>query len=232
MVNKNYRINVIIPAKNEERTIGGILHTLRLDCSPQDIIVVVDHIKDRTIEIANQYGVKVMQGKGKGKGAAIKIACTQVTKDIVVLIDADGSHKVDDIPKILQPIVDNKADLVIASRMQGGSDEFSGSIKNRVHYIGNIACSLLVNLLWRRRRQRITDCNNGFRAITTDVLQRLDLQEESFAFELEMTVKCIKRGYRIREVPSHEYRRQHGESHLNSMMMLPRFLICFIRNIF
>ncbi len=227
----NYKVTIIIPAKNEEKTIGGVLDRLLLDFSADRIVVIIDGIADRTAEIAKQKNVKVIEGNGKGKGAAIKIAINAIQSGIFVFMDADGSHKPEDIPKLIQPIVDNTADLVIASRIKAGSEELSGSISNIIRFIGNIASSFIINLFWAKGKIVITDCQNGFRAIRGVIAEQLDLKEDSFAIEQEMVITCLKKGFKIIEVPSYELKRQYGKSHLNSILMLPTYIRCFIRNI-
>lgn len=229
---KSFCATIVIPAKNEEQTIEDILDKILLNFSADRIIIIADGIVEPTSEIARRKNVKVVQGNGKGKGAAIKAAIDNTASDILIFIDADGSHKPEDIQKLIQPIVDGQADMVIASRIKGGSEEFSGNIKNVIHYIGNIVSSFIVNLIWAQGKKIITDCNNGFRAIKTNVAKQLKLEEDDFAIEQEMTIKCIKMGYRICEVPSYEFKRQYGKSHVNSMRMLPKHISCFIKNIF
>lgn len=229
---ENSKVTIIIPAKNEERTIEGALNKILSNFSADRVVIIADGIVGPTAEIAKQKNVKVVQGNGRGKGAAIKASIANAISDILVFIDADGSHKPEDIPKIIQPIVDGEADLVIASRIMGGSEEFLGSLNNIIHYIGNVLSSFVVNLIWCHGKKIVTDCNNGFRAIRTNVARQLNLEEDNFAIEQEMTIKCIKMGYRISEIPSYEFRRQYGKSHVNLIRMLPKHILCFIKNIF
>lgn len=225
-------VTVIIPARNEEHTIGPILDRLLLDFSSDRIMVVVDSSVDHTSLIARQKNVKVLEDKSKGKGSAIRLAIESAESAILVFIDADGSHKPEDIPALIKPILDDRADLVIASRLKGGSEEFSGNMNNIIHYLGNVFASFIVNLAWGRGKKVVTDCNNGFRAIRRAVAKQLDLREDSFAIEQEMTVKCLKRGYRIQEISSYEFKRKHGKSRVNTLTMLPRHIWRFIRDIF
>lgn len=225
-------MRVVVFAKNEERTIGTVLEKILINFNAEDIVVIVSRdTVDRTREIARQKDIKVMEDSGRGKGAAIRMAIDNITDDILVFIDADGSHKIEEIPGLLEPIKNGKADLVVASRLLGKSDELSGSIANVMHYIGNVTSAFMINLIWGKGRKIVTDCQNGFRAVRRDVAARLDLKEASFAIEQEMVIKCIKKGYRIHEIPSHELRRQHGESHINSIKMLPKYIGCFLRNL-
>lgn len=232
IVNNNSKVAIIIPVKNEEQTIGEVLDKLLLNFNVDNIVVIDDSSSDRTAEIARYKNVRIIQGKGIGKGAALRKAIDNVTSDIILFIDADGSHNPDDISSLIQPIIDDNADLVIASRIKGGSEEFSGNIKNIMHYFGNVLASFIVNLIWGHGKKIVTDCNNGFRAIRTNVAKQLDLKENSFAIEQEMVIKCLRMGYRISEIPSYESKRKYGKSHINLVTMLPRYIWCFIKNLF
>lgn len=227
----NSKVAIIIPAKDEEHTIGEVLDNLLLNFDADNLTVVDDESSDRTAEIARWKNVRVMQGKGKGKGAAIKAAIKNVRSDILVFIDADGSHKPEDIPALIQPIIAGNADLVIASRIKGGSEEFSGNISNKIRFIGNLISAFIINLVWGRGKRTVTDCQNGFRAIKTRVCREINLKENSFAIEQEMVIKCLKMGYRISEISSYEFKRKYGNSHINPMIMLPKYIWCFIKNI-
>jgi len=101
-----HKISVVIPTLNEEATVGGIIK----GCRPYaDEIVVIDgHSKDRTREIAEEMGAKVVLDHKKGKGEALRYSVSHITGDIIVFIDADGSHNPDDIPKLIQPIVETR----------------------------------------------------------------------------------------------------------------------------
>jgi hypothetical protein len=127
---------------------------------------------------------------------------------------------------------EKSADLVIASRFLAGSDELSGSITNRLRFLGNILSTFTINVIWGRGKRIITDSQNGFRAIRRKVATTLRLKEKGFAIEQEMVIECLKRGYKICEVGSYELQRKHGVSHVNIIKRLPEYLWCFIKAIF
>lgn len=221
-------ISVIIPAKDEERTIGEVIKkTLFIT---DNIIVIDDSSRDATFKIAKQYNVTVMAGPNKGKGALIRFAINNVKSDILVFIDADGSHDPQDIPKLVSSIVEDKADMVIASRITGGSGELGGCLSNLIRLFGNLLSTYIVNLLWGNGI-KLTDVQNGFKAIKRNVVVELNLCENSFAIEQELVIKCLKKGFKILEIPSYETKRLHGKSHLNPVIMLPKYIWCFVRNL-
>jgi len=213
------RVSVIIPAKNEERSIGEVIKKVKRYA--WEVLVVDGHSKDRTREIAHKTGAKVILDGGLGKGEAIRRAVRESRGEILVFIDADGSHEPRDIPFLVNPIEKGEADLVIASRMLGGSDELSGTMEKTLRLLG----TLLINFLIRLRfGKKLTDSQNGFRAIKKEVIEKLDLKENITTVEQEMVIKVLKKNYKIKEVPSHEYARKFG----NSKVSLLRDSWCYI----
>lgn len=152
-----------------------------------------------------------MMDNNKGKGDAYRVGINTAKGDIIVFIDADGLHEPNDIPKLAEPIVQGKADLVIGLRMLGGSDEFHGNTSNYIRMAGGGLITLIINLMFKTS---LTDCLNGFRAIKKDVALTLNLKANQFDIKHEMIMKCLKRGYKVCEVPSHEYERKWGKSKL------------------
>ena len=154
-------------------------------------------------------GAQVILDNNRGKGDAIRTGIARATGDILVFVDADGSHDPCDIPALVEPIVNGVADHVSGSRMLGGSDELHATIHQFIRLFGSQIITLSVNYT---QNLRLTDCQNGFRAIRRDVAQALDLQENITTIEQEMVIKSVRSGYRLVEVATHEYVRANGES--------------------
>jgi glycosyltransferase involved in cell wall biosynthesis len=203
--------SIVIPARNEEQTVGEVLENVRH--FTDDLILVDGHSSDDTVVIARQYDARVIQDNGRGKGAAVRVGLTNARYPITVFIDADGSHEPKDIPKLVAPIAAGEAELVMASRMLGGSEELFGSLSEVTRLMGSLVISLAINY---RYGLRLTDYQNGFRAIHTEVGRTLGLTSNITTIEQEMALKCLKRGYRVMELPSHEYRRKGGVSKINA----------------
>jgi glycosyltransferase involved in cell wall biosynthesis len=202
-------VTVAIPARNEA---GGIAEVVRSVKPYADEILVIDgRSADGTADLARQAGARVLSDNGRGKGAAVKQAIAEATGDIVVFIDADGSHTPETIPLLLAPILKNEADLVIGSRHRGGSDEWRGDLDNYLRSVGGGLITLSINYRWNIR---ITDVLNGFRAIRRTVALTLDLTADDFDIEQQMVTRCLRKGYRVTEVPSHESLRKWGQSKL------------------
>ncbi|MDD5109283.1 MAG: glycosyltransferase family 2 protein [Candidatus Omnitrophica bacterium] len=221
------KVTVIIPAKNEESTIGKIIS--RVKPFVDEIIVVDGHSTDKTREIAEELGAKVILDNKKGKGAAMRLALNEVSGSITVFIDADGSHDPGDIPNLITPILEGKADHVSASRMRGGSDELHGDFSKFVRMVGSDIITLAINY---RFNVRLTDSQNGFRAIKTEVVRGLGLRENITTIEQEMIIKTLKKKFRLVEIPSHEYKRECGNSLINVRKVWPRYVYAFIKYLY
>jgi glycosyltransferase involved in cell wall biosynthesis len=203
---------IVVPARNEEDTIGDVLRGLR--GMTDDLIVIDGHSSDRTVAIAKEHGATVIEDNGRGKGDAVRVGLANARHPITVFIDADGSHDPKDIPMLVGPIAAGKAELVMGSRMLGGSEELFGSLSEVTRLIGSLVISLSINY---RFGVRLTDYQNGFRAIRTDVGRALGLQSDITTIEQEMAMKCLRCGYRVTERPTREYSRRGGVSKINVM---------------
>ena len=192
------------------------------------MLVIDGRSTDRTREVAEAHGARVVLDGGKGKGQAIRQALGETTTDIVVFIDADGSHDPKDIPALVAPIAAGKADLVIGSRGKGGSDELHGTFGQFIRYVGSQLIMLAINYRWD---VRLSDSQNGFRAIRTCVLRDLGLAEAQTTVEQEMVIRTLRRGYRIVERPSHELARRYGQSHVKVWRAAPRYAWSLFTNL-
>jgi len=221
------RVTVVIPAKDEEGLIGEIVDQVKPYAD--EVLVVDGHSRDRTAEIATAHGARVIQDNGQGKGEALRLALARAEGEIVVFIDADGSHDPHDIPKLVAPIRAGESDLVIGSRGKGGSDELHGTLEQFIRYSGSQVIMLAINYRWN---VRLTDSQNGFRAIRRDVGARLGLTSNLTTIEQEMLMKALKQGYRVSEIASHEYERRWGTSKVVVWKLWFAYIWSFLRNLF
>jgi len=148
--------------------------------------------------------------------------------EILVFIDADGSHDPSDIPQLVAPIRHGQAELVIASRTRGGSDELHGTAEQLLRYVGSQLIMLAINYRWS---VRLTDSQNGFRALRRDVALALRLKSDLTTIEQEMLMRALKLGCRVVEVPSHEYERRWGVSKVRVWRLWWAYLWSLARNI-
>jgi dolichol-phosphate hexosyltransferase len=200
-------VTVVIPTKNEEGCVGRIIEGVRPYAD--ELLVVDGHSTDATRRVCESLGARVILDRGRGKGDAIRLALTAATGEIVVFIDADGSHDPDDIPRLVAPIQAGMADLVIGSRGKGGSDELHGTFEQLLRYLGSQIIMLAINYRWG---VRLTDSQNGFRAIRRRAGCTLGLRANLTTIEQEMLMKALKHRLAVAEVPTHEHERVWGRS--------------------
>jgi len=225
--NQKKTISVVIPALNEEKTITEVIE----GCKPyaDELIVVDGHSRDRTRQISEEHGAKVILDNNKGKGEAIRHVTGFVTGDIIVFIDADGSHDPNDIPKLVEPIMKEEADHVSGSRLIGGSSELHGGFDECFRLMGSSFITACIN--WKYKVQ-LSESQNGFRAIKTDVIKQLDLREDITTIEQEMIMKTLKKGFRMAEVPSHEHKRKQGYSKISLRKVWFRYVFTLVKYLF
>lgn len=221
------KISIVIPTLNEEHTLRDVIE----GCRPygDEILVVDGHSTDRTREVAESAGIKVILDNRKGKGAALRHVVDFVTGDIIVFIDADGSHDPADIPKMLLPILKGEADHVSGSRLIGGSSELHGGFDEFMRLTGSSLITACIN--WRFK-VKLSESQNGFRAIRKDIMKQLDLRENITTIEQEMIMKTLKKGFRMAEVPSHEHKRKMGYSKISVKKVWPRYVYTLIKYLF
>ncbi|HTK30189.1 MAG TPA: glycosyltransferase family 2 protein [Vicinamibacterales bacterium] len=220
-------VTVVIPTRNEEGGIARIIDAVRPHAT--EILVVDGRSTDRTREIAAARCARVIEDTGRGKGEALRLSFTEARGDILVFIDADGSHDPGDIPRLVEPIRLGEAELVIASRTRGGSDELHGTAEQLLRYVGSQLIMLAINYRWR---VHLTDSQNGYRALRRDVALALNLTSNLTTIEQEMLMKALRLGCRVEEVPSHEFERQWGVSKVRVWRLWWAYLWSLFRNLF
>jgi glycosyltransferase involved in cell wall biosynthesis len=198
-------ISIIIPAINEEESIGLVLNDIPKDIA-REIIVVDNGSHDNTANVAENLGAKVMRESLKGYGSACLRGISVLKKDtdIVIFLDGDYSDYPQDIHTILKPILTGKAEMVIGSRMLGVRKK--GALLPQALF-GNKLAASLIRLFWGFR---YTDLG-PFRAITYKALLTLNMVDKNFGWTVEMQIKALKKGLQITEVPV-RYRRRIGKS--------------------
>jgi glycosyltransferase involved in cell wall biosynthesis len=219
-------ITVVVPTRNEEANVGPVIEESK--AFSNRIIVIDGHSSDQTREVAQRHGAEVFLQTSTGKGGAIVETTSLVSEGIIVFIDADQSHDPTDIPAMVAPILAGDADMVIGSRMLGGSDELFTGVREFTRLLGGHILTLLIA---KRFRYPLTDSQNGFRAIRAETLAALPLRQKSFTIETEMCIEAIRHGYRVLEVPSHEYRRASGASNIDPLKLGALYVAVCLRGI-
>jgi dolichol-phosphate mannosyltransferase len=220
-------VSAVIAARQEAPSLGQVIERARPYAG--EIIVVVGRSTDGTAEVAAASGATVIRDGGRGKGEALRRAIPHIRTPITVFLDADGSHDPEDIPMLVEPIATDHADHVSASRLRGGSSELHGGFDEFFRLAGSSFITACIN--WRFGC-RLSDSQNGFRALRTDVLRRLDLREDLTTIEQEMIIKTLRMRLRMAEVPSHEHPRAHGRSHIRLWRSAPRYVYSLVKYLF
>ena len=203
-------VSFLIPAYNESATIGEVLQ--RIDALGLDaqIVVVDDGSTDATASIVETYAVgrphvELLRQANRGKGSAVRLAATRISKEIAVIQDADMEYDPADVVALIAPIERGVADVVYGSRLSGGAPQRAYLFW---HLIGNRFLSLLTGLLFNTT---LSDMETGYKAFRSDVLRSLRLTRDDFAIEPEITGEVCRRKLRIYEMPIAYYGRTYAE---------------------
>ena len=212
------KLSVLVPVYNEERTLEEVVRRVSTVQIPKEIILVDDGSKDQSRAILtrlqeentrvqdplNQIRV-FFQPHNQGKGAALKAAFDHVTGDVIIVQDADLEYDPRDYPSLLEPIQAGLADVVYGTRFYGGG-------AHRVlffwHYVGNLALTLMSNML---TNLNLSDMEVGYKVFRAEVVKGVNLKSKRFGFEPEITVKLAKKHCRFYEVPISYHGRTYEE---------------------
>lgn len=215
------KLSIIIPAKDEEVTIGKVLKDLNqtlplLNGYEVEVICVADHCRDQTAKIATSLGARVVENQRKpGKGNALRAGFEAAGGELLMMMDADYSHRPEDIPQFLTAMREGVG-LVIGSRVYGGSEEY-----NHVRALGNVFLSASLGLCTGRY---LSDALNGYKLFRRDVFTDFRYTSRMFEIEIEIIANTMRKGYRVVEVISHERSRAGGEMKSRVVRHGTRFL--------
>jgi glycosyltransferase involved in cell wall biosynthesis len=204
------RVSFLVPAYDEASTIREVLERVWALELEKQIVVVDDGSSDGTGDLAEEWAtgrdhVIVLRQPNRGKGAAVRAAIPHARGEITVIQDADLEYDPTDVPALIEPIERGAADVVFGSRLSGGRPQRAYLFW---HLVGNRFLSLLTNLLFNTT---ITDMETGYKAFRTEVLRALDLRQDDFAIEPEITGKVCKRKLRVYQLPIAYYGRTYAE---------------------
>ena len=201
---------VLIPALDEEQAIAQVLAAIPPGLA-QEVVVVDNGSTDRTAEVARSWGARVVSEPRRGYGQACLSGLAALGRvDIVVFLDGDYSDYPEDMPHLLEPILRGEADLVIGSRVLG--ERQPGALLPQQR-LGNALATWMIRLLFG---VRYTDLG-PFRAIRSEALERLQMQDRNYGWTVEMQVKAARAGLRLAEAPV-RYRRRLGASKISGTL--------------
>jgi len=192
------KLSIIIPVYNEKNTILDVLNKIeKVDMGKmeKEIILIDDFSTDGTREILKNlknYNIYYHE-ENKGKGSAIRTGLQYTTGDIILIQDADLEYNPNEYNSLLKPILENKAKVVYGSRLLGQHKDMYF-----MHRIGNKALSLITSILYGKK---ISDMETGYKVFKKEVIEGMKLNATRFDFEPEITVKILKKGYKIYEIP-------------------------------
>jgi len=204
------KISIIIPCYNEINTIEKIIDKILLqEAFDKEIIVIDDNSTDGTRDllksIKGKYNKLIINSKNYGKGYSIKQGISNATGDIILIQDADLEYDPSDYERLIRPIILDNADVVFGSR-------FVGAGEKRVlffwHSLGNKFLTLLSNMF---TNLNLTDMESGYKVFKSDVIKNINLNENRFGFEPEITAKISRENLRIYEVGIKYYGRKYSD---------------------
>lgn len=188
------KLSILLPVYNEEANLETLLQRLLAVNIEKEVIAVDDCSRDRSREILARYkdcGVtSVFHSQNQGKGGAVRTALAHATGEYVVIQDADNELDPNDIPRLLQPVLDGQAKVVYGAR--------NLRVQSMSNYLGNKFLTIATNLLFGTR---VSDMETCYKLMPRDVMQSLQLKSRGFDIEPEITAKLGMRGYKIAEVP-------------------------------
>ncbi len=209
-------VSVIVPMFNEEPTVGDVIERVKAVLQKaklqHEVIVVDDYSRDASLQVALSKHVKVYRLKQHmGKGYALRAGFAKAKGGIIATIDSDGSHRPEELPLLLKPILRGQADLVIGSRFSTPT-----SATSRRNQAGNRLFNTLIHIL---TRNSISDSQSGYRVMTAEVLRSMkNLKSGEYQIESEMLVKTARKGFRICEVPISFEQRTYGSSQIDPII--------------
>nr|MBF0221238.1 glycosyltransferase [Desulfobulbaceae bacterium] len=189
-----FRIAVLIPCHNEGVTIANVVKSFREELPSATIYVYDNNSTDGTVLAAEEAGAIVQKENRQGKGFVIQSMFREIVADVYVMVDGDNTYSAKDVNKVIAPILDGQADMVIGSRLH----ETSESAFRKRNRWGNIVFRKVLNSLFR---VNIEDLLSGYRAFNRRLVKGTPLFEGGFATETEMTIKALEQGFRVVEVP-------------------------------
>jgi glycosyltransferase involved in cell wall biosynthesis len=225
-------ISVVVPVFNEELTIGNVIKRLALVMQKlgfkYEIIVVDDCSADRSLHFSKMSGVKVFSLKiHMGKGYALRAGFAKAKGEIITTIDSDGSHRPEELPRLLTPVLQNKSDLVIGSRYLGQTPVAAKKLNIAGVRLFNFLVKILTGI-------GVSDSQSGYRAMKSAVLRSMSLKSGGYEIESEILVKTARYGFSVVEVPISFEQRTYGTSRLDPMLdgfkILLSILLAYIRS--
>ncbi|MFB5191812.1 glycosyltransferase family 2 protein [Alicyclobacillus fastidiosus] len=206
------RIAVLLPCYNEELTIGKVIADFQRELPEATIYVYDNNSKDNTAQIAREAGAVVRREVRQGKGNVVRSMFRDIDADVYIMADGDDTYPAEFVHNLMQPVVDDEADMVIGDRHSDGS--YGSENKRPFHNFGNHFVKGLINRLFR---SGLRDIMTGYRVFNRRFAKTMPVKSEGFEIETEMTLHALDKRFRIVEIPiAYRDRPPGSESKLNT----------------
>ena len=199
------RIAIIVPCFNEESTIGEVVRDFNNALPEAEVFVVDNCSTDRTGDVAESAGATVMREHAQGKGSVMQIAFEKIKAEVYVTVDGDATYSASDIRKILDPVLDGRADMVVGNRLNAANSE----VWRQHRVLGNKLICSFFNLLYGTK---FSDILSGYRALSFDAARNMNFTSKGFEIETEITAKAVINRLRVEEPPIIYRKRPEGSS--------------------
>lgn len=201
----NKRTAVLIPCFNEELTIEKVIKDFQAQLPNACIYVYDNNSSDNTFNIAKNCGAIVKREYRQGKGNVLRSMFRDIEADVYVLVDGDGSHSAKFVDTLIQPILNNEADVVIGERHSNGT--YKNENKRRLHVFGNNIVRGLINQIFKTN---LKDIMSGYRVLNKKFVKNMPIISDGFEFETEMTLHSLDKKFIIKEFPTEHLDRPPG----------------------
>lgn len=206
-------LTIIVSSKKECENLKSILPILKKKA--EDIVVVDGHSKDGTDKVCLFNNVNFVLDNGLGKGDAQRVGVEVAKNDYIIFYDADGSHDPSDIDHLYKEITSGNHELIICSRKKGGSFDLTANL-TIMGFIRSTGCDFLTLLFNKLFNTEFSDILYSLKSIKKTDFINLNTTENGFGIEIDILAKSIKKKFRVKEIPSRENARVHGESKLST----------------
>lgn len=214
-----HRVAVLVPCYNEEITIGKVIDDFRQELPGADIYVFDNNSTDRTAEIAAEKDAIVIKEKRQGKGFVVASMFRKVEADIFVLVDGDDTYPADAVHRLMQPVIDETADMTVGTRLKNPKSEAFKAL----NLLGNHLVVKLVNGIFD---SNLTDIMSGYRVFNRDFVKNIPLISKGFEVETELVIQSLYYQFKIQEIDIELRERPEGsQSKLNTLSDGTRVLL-------
>jgi glycosyltransferase involved in cell wall biosynthesis len=211
-VKSDMEIAILVPCYNEEVTIGKVIEDFKRELPDAKVYVYDNNSKDKTYEVALQHGAIVRKELRQGKGNVVRSMFLEIDADYYVMVDGDDTYPAEFVHKLLEPLMNGEADMVIGDRLSNGTYESEN--KRPFHNFGNNLVKGLINKLYK---SNINDIMTGYRAFNKFFVKSFPVMSPGFEIETELSIHSLDKRFKIKEIPiDYRDRPEGSESKLNT----------------